>query len=727
MHWNQVARTLRVVFFLRVPLVMLMVLAALGPLINSTSMTSNLLDQEGKSLSLFLVSFAAFMLAFTTVTALNLTLFYGRDRFEEMGHAHPKRPLLTFAIGCLAASILDGYVYTRTLPSSGWNVWFLLLGFLGAFVLVFVAKILQLTFTDPKTTPHPPPYLVFPAYLFGPLEGFFDYFYCLTWKPAESAKGFLNAVSQWPLSILQHAGQGYLIRRDASANQPLRLQSGHVFATSLAALAFASYFTIAYVKSTITANDAKVPALAFVLLFLIVACWSLSALAFFFDRYRFPLFSVLFVLSALTFAVPQSDHFFRVVKRSFPPPPTSAQYLATRLNGQKKRLIFVATPGGGIQAAAWTAKVLTELNNISQGEFRKSVAAISSVSGGSLGAIIYGASFNGGPVPPEKVPENATRSALDEVAWGWTVPDFWRTILPWLRTNRAIDRGWALEKKWAAVNGLKDQEGSPGTLLSDWSGIARQGKMPALLINSMIAERGQPVVFSNTQFPAGLPSDQGRIVNFYDLYKDHPRGSYDIRVNTAARLSASFSYVAPAPRPYLDAPFGEGFHFVDGGYYDNYGMNSLLSWLDEALADPRVRTNQPDILILQIRHFNPGALNGPILAGWGLQLIAPPLALYNMRDFAQSSVAQNQLAFFDRFYGTQKVNVWTTTIEYDGSQSCSDAPLSWKLDSGQIGCISQTWNNLVRDDPKRSLTCVADYINGRDPSKACARAGATKE
>jgi hypothetical protein len=55
-----------------------------------------------------------------------------------------------------------------------------------------------------------------------------------------------------------------------------------------------------------------VPALAFVLLFSIVLCWGLSALTTFFDRYRFPLLSVLLSIAAVTANIPQWDHFFRV-------------------------------------------------------------------------------------------------------------------------------------------------------------------------------------------------------------------------------------------------------------------------------------------------------------------------------------------------------------------------------------------------------------------------------
>jgi predicted acylesterase/phospholipase RssA len=407
-----------------------------------------------------------------------------------------------------------------------------------------------------------------------------------------------------------------------------------------------------------------------------------------------------------------------------PEPPTAAAYMKKRLELNKpKRLIVVATPGGGIQAAAWTAKVLTELNHEAPG-FRQSVAAVSSVSGGSLGSIIYAASF-AGKIGEEEVTKNARQSAIDEVAWGWTVPDVWRAILPWFRTNRAIDRGWALEKKWAAINNLNDTGGSAGTMLGDWSNAAREGTMPALLINAMLVERGQPVVFSNTRFPATF-SEDNRIANFYDLYSRAQYLHYDIRVNTAARLSASFSYVAPASRPNLNGPYTVGFHFVDGGYYDNFGITSLLAWLTEALEDPSVKPQLTDVLILQIQHFNDAKLNGPSQQGWGYQIVAPPVALYNMRDYAQDSVARKQLELFGKYYRDEHVNVWKTGISYTGTGHCADAPLSWKLDSEQQACIDRTWEDVLTGQ-KGALQCVSSYVGGADPRSYCGLAADEKE
>jgi Patatin-like phospholipase len=726
LSWRLIGRTLRLVFFLRVPLLTLLVLSALGPVAYSSSFLSNLLDQGTNGWYLFTVSFAAFLLAFTALATLNLVLHYGNNRFDEgtVLDLSQRRPLLTFVCGCAAATTLDVFVYLRTVPRVPANAAILFLGSLAALALVIIAKVAQLALTDPASTPHPPPFLVFPAYLVRPAERMLDDIYCWSSPTSKKMKRHVNAVSQWPLQVMCRAGQGYLIET-GSPDRELKLASGHVFALSLFLAAFASYLGIGIAKSSITNEEAQVPALAFVLLFLIVACWALASLTFFFDRYRFPLLWTIAALSLVTALTPISDHFFRVETRldTFPEGPTASEYLQKQIALGRKRLVFIATPGGGIQAAAWTAKVLSGLDHKTSG-FRKSVAVISSVSGGSLGSIIYAASF-AQKIKPEQAAANARRSAIDEVAWGWTVPDFWRVIFPWFRRDRTLDRGWALEKKWSAVNNLGDTGGTQGTMLSEWSTAARAGTMPALLINAMLVERGQPIVFSTTRFPRRYSPDN-RIMNFYDMYPDQ-RGHYDLRVNTAARLSASFPYVAPASRPNLNAPYGNGFHIVDGGYYDNFGMNSLLAWLREGFEDTGVQANLTDVLILQIRHFTPHEtfVNGTS-AGWAFQLIAPLEAIFHMRDFAQDTVARNELELFGEYYATRKVQIWETSIGYSGTGACTEAPLSWKLDQNQQKCIDTAWERVL-EDQKPALSCINSFVSNENPGPYCGTAANPKD
>jgi hypothetical protein len=139
---------------------------------------------------LFTVSFAAFMLAFTAVTNINITLHYGNDRFEDSPSLRlaQKRPLLTFLVGCGAATSLAICVYFATKPVEPVNGVYLFLGFLAAFGLVIVAKMVQLALTDPKTTPHPPLFLVFPAYKIKFAEHIFNNIYCWTSSRSRATK-----------------------------------------------------------------------------------------------------------------------------------------------------------------------------------------------------------------------------------------------------------------------------------------------------------------------------------------------------------------------------------------------------------------------------------------------------------------------------------------------------------------------------------------------------------
>jgi Patatin-like phospholipase len=821
MNWSLVGRGLRLVFFLRVPLFTLFLLAALGPvsqLTPASSLLGNLFDQQNDTgaiwYNVFSVSFAAFLLAFTAITTLNLTLHYGALRFGDgtavaSGRVEfaQKRPGLTFILGTLAACVLIGTVIIRT----GWQYIGLsasaaLTAFASAVAMALLAKFVQLLLTDARVTPHPPPFLVFPAYRLPWLEKKLDDLYC--WpapntrsEPAQylrRMKAVFSNLAQWLFETVRGASPGYLNVVSTQDGERLRLRSGHVFALTLALLALATYIIVGVNKADISATPAAVPALAYVLLFLIVACWFLAALAFFFDRYRFPLGASLVALGSLTALVPQSDHYFRVetaesVKKlaMMPEFRTPADYLAERARDtQHRRLILIATPGGGIQAAAWTGEVLQKLDemfpDVNQANgFRKSVALISSVSGGSLGSMIYAASFTGN-VRQQCVAENAEASAIDEVAWGWTSPDFWRAVIPLFRRHLEIDRGWALEQKWAVINGLtpepfcavcraRERLGCVGvnsgvaadaaendTFLSDWA--ARGAALPALIFNSMLVERGQHVVFSTTKFP--VRNDPRGIINFYDLYPQ-VRKPFDVRVNTAARLSASFPYVAPASRPALGSPYAGDFHFVDGGYYDNLGVDSLIGWLTEAYQDhSSVLSDLPAVLIIQIRHFNPQAEAKGSRAGWGFQLVAPLVALMNMWNHAPVDRDRNELELYMRNAALSHRGpaIRVVTIPYCGldysqdadtqkalaaciaaaggpaartlkqatkmtappkmkreRSDCADPPLSWKLTKSQKACIEGTWEQFAAADPNGALQTIGEFLYGARESSEAAR------
>ena len=100
-------------------------------------------------------------------------------------------------------------------------------------------------------------------------------------------------------------------------------------------------------------------ALAYVLLLLLILTWLAGVVAFLVDRSRLPL--IAFLLAWILFVniaihpVFSTDHIYRTVAMS-PNPPRLAT--PVDLFGGSDRAIAVAASGGGIQAAAWTARVL---------------------------------------------------------------------------------------------------------------------------------------------------------------------------------------------------------------------------------------------------------------------------------------------------------------------------------------------------------------------------------
>jgi hypothetical protein len=190
----------------------------------------------------------------------------------------------------------------------------------------------------------------------------------------------------------------------------------------------------------------------------------------------------------------------------------------------------------------------------------------------------------------------------------------------------------------------------------------------------------------------------------------------DVAVVTAARLSATFPYVTPASRSNASGPQP---HIVDGGYYDNYGMSTLVEWLDEALADtatgkPKVKS----VLVLQIH-------GAPVQTdqregrhaknrGWFYQAIAPLMTLTAVRSAGQIAHNDIELELLQKKWFETGVPIHSVTFEF----SDPNAPLSWHLTPRQQTAIGDTWRNgatpKVDENLKKSKTQVAEFLAGSD-------------
>jgi hypothetical protein len=568
--------------------------------------------------------------------------------------------------------------------------------------------------------------------------------------------GSPNAVGRRYQAVLEwlHAhpalGEGF-VRREPYAGQPhVELLRGHGIAAILAILAGLTFVVAGVITSNLD-QPVYISTLTCVLLLLLVLCWTLGFIAFLFDRARVPLFVLLLVAAFFMSFWAATDHFYRTYPRpgAFEPV-RPADLLADR---QGAPVIVVAASGGGIQAAAWTTRVLTGLDDAARqagrpGLFARSVRLISAVSGGSVGAMYYVTSHREcGPagIDPgtERSPvDNAMASSLHAVGWGFVFRDM--NITP-IWTNPYTDRGLTLEQAWRRDPRLMDDEKS---LLSIWrrnivtrggAGAGTGGECPALIFNSMIAETGFPMVFSTVD----MPKATARFIDdFYALYPGR-----DVPITTAARLSATFPYVSPA----ATADVARGRHAVDGGYYDNYGMATLIAVLDTALRTrghpqaapaapettngpssspsssspssssmaplaPRLSYALPKVLVIEIREAPlgqsapPKIVEPPTLferarAGGGstYQVYGPLQGLFQMRGAAQSAHNETERCLMQ---GTWASEVDIKTIDFTYPRR--DGPLSWHLTEVDKDHIRDVWT--TDGEINKRKTAVVEFL-----------------
>jgi hypothetical protein len=174
--------------------------------------------------------------------------------------------------------------------------------------------------------------------------------------------------------------------------------------------------------------------------------------------------------------------------------------------------------------------------------------AVSGVSGGSVGLMYYlAAQASGTTITAARAA--ALKSSLSEVTDALAYDDVQRAFLPFSVYAIYKDRGAALEQAWVenALNsgGSAYGEALTSATLRSWTQKTAEGRLPAVILNSTIVEKGQRLAFSTVPLPTPL-GYQG-FSEFTALYPE-----YDIHVSTAARLSAAFTLFRLRPaRPFV--------------------------------------------------------------------------------------------------------------------------------------------------------------------------------
>ncbi len=306
----------------------------------------------------------------------------------------------------------------------------------------------------------------------------------------------------------------------------------------------------------------------------------------------------------------------------------------------KTPFFIIATEGGASRAGFWTAAVLDALEHDRPG-FSDRVFAISSISGGSVGAVGW-----------VKELQSACSGADTGLAGGDALspafassffPDALQRLSPFALFP---DSALGLEKGWES-NWTRACPAGPGLdqpYLDLWQGKSKSWR-PLVLVGGASQETGRRVLTSPVTFAeTGIDAD--------DFFTDAGR---DIPQSAAILNGARFPWISPPGRVTVREKGKKSnvYHVVDGGYFDNSGIETarqLMAWSLPNLHEPAcdAKANDKDKceagdgcadkdktycpVLIVISYTDPADKKNKMVDAFANDALGPLVGLYESRD-----------------------------------------------------------------------------------------------
>ena len=422
------------------------------------------------------------------------------------------------------------------------------------------------------------------------------------------------------------------------------------------------------------------------------------------DRIHFPVLLAL-LLAAGVFSLWLDNHALRALPGSASQPrPTIAaaasDFIKTRPPGTK--LLVVATAGGGMRAAYWTASILGRMHDA--GVLENNLFAISSVSGGSYGAAVYRALLQSTrksadpkctAVDAKTSFTEAARRILSEDALGPTLANMLFVDLPQrflpISLTDGNDRAAAIEIAWEHAWRKVVKDGCntmAGPLDRLWT---EGGAVPALFLNGTSVAGGRRLITSTLALQDSTPpcpttaAADAKPRRFPDALDLQGLSSGRLAVSTAAYTSARFPIVgAPGTVMCNGKPVDQ---VVDGGYWENFGAGTAL----DLIAALRGLPGAPEVVMLQIssdpdlppRDAMPAPVEPIDVASEVRTPVTTLLATRSARGFYATGLSNRELSDANYFELRMTSN--------------DHAPLGWVLSAHAMCDLDDEWANNAKE------------------------------
>lgn len=505
------------------------------------------------------------------------------------------------------------------------------------------------------------------------------------------------------------------------------------------------------------------------------------------DRYRIAFFPAILVLAALiAFSGLNDNHTVRTVKgeeRAANSPvlkdagdvfvewlkrPDRLAY-AKQASTSNYPVFIVAAQGGGAYAAYNAAIFLARMQDLCPA-FRHHLFAVSSVSGGSVGAATFAAVLNAEDTAgrtagleqsnsPELCPqisryllkERAVRDLgepgsleigvnrilqsdfLSPLAGATLFPDFTQAFLPFPvpQFDRARALEYALETAGRNLSRDASKPSQQSLLERGYFEHWDSGRSsPALLFNATDAGTGKRVVISPFKLSDSqkFGDDLCLLANSADSdrteFVDRDAAASGMRtrltglpipLSTAAFISARFPWVSPAATVKIANPcFGkhETIRLVDGGYLDNSGVETALGLIDRIrTAVDTARRQDSSLPRVSVHLVSLTGGDFPTRSSYSFNDVLEPIrALMSGRE-ARAYIALNRA---QANLGNPKDS---TSVSFDRTDLRSTfyrLPLGWSLSPKTRSIIAHESGRYWDCEPGLKYTQTRSFLSNSD-------------
>lgn len=356
------------------------------------------------------------------------------------------------------------------------------------------------------------------------------------------------------------------------------------------------------------------------------------------------------------------------------------------INKQKERgarqkkypVVFICAEGGALRTGAYTSLFLSGLSAKLEKErdidFKKSIFAMSGVSGGAVGLGLYNAlTFENNVQIPSKASIELAKKffqhdTLSPIVGKMLFGDFLNLFLP--IHVELLDRSIALEKSWEESYQSLIDKNQENIFSRNFASGKIKPTQPLLIINTTEVETGIQCWVSN------LTPDSLAFKSQRDLLA---KKINELNYSTAINFSTRFPLFSPAAKiggvnnqPRL--------HYLDGGYVENTGSASMLEVL-QLLKSKSPYFNQITPIVITLL-FSEEDKTTPNIR-FGNELVEILNALTHTRS-GNSTIS--------RFRIKQFLNEDSIGFAIDAPLTAEEksVPMNWVLSA-------QSMNNITRD------------------------------